>query len=271
MTICGVIAAAVPSPHEVHAAGSSTSVVQEVEETAPQEKLFAVARTADVSIYAGDSDSSQVISNGNVGDSFQVNRTEADGWTEISVGDTTGYLMPESTVKFVTAGAVADTSITAKEEEAEAQAEAAAAAQAAAEAAAAQQQIDANQALRQQVVDFAMQYLGGRYIWGGEDPNVGADCSGFTKYVMAHAAGVSLNRTAAEQAEQGTEITADQLQPGDLLFYTSGSATDPEIGIGHVAIYIGDGKVIHSSNEKNGIRISDWDYRTPLKMVNVLG
>ena len=90
-------------------------------------------------------------------------------------------------------------------------------------------------------------------------------CSGFTKYVMQHGAGVSLNRSSTSQSKQGTAISADQMQPGDLIFYGSGK------GINHVAMYIGDGKVVHASTERTGIKTSPWNYRTPVKIVNVLG
>ena len=93
----------------------------------------------------------------------------------------------------------------------------------------------------------------------------GVDCSGFTKYVMQHGAGVSLNRSSTSQSKQGTAISADQMQPGDLIFYGSGR------GINHVAMYIGDGKVVHASTERTGIKTSPWNYRTPVKIVNVLG
>ena len=66
-------------------------------------------------------------------------------------------------------------------------------------------------------------------------------------------------------SKQGTAISADQMQPGDLIFYGSGR------GINHVAMYIGDGKVVHASTERTGIKTSPWNYRTPVKIVNVLG
>ena len=118
---------------------------------------------------------------------------------------------------------------------------------------------------REQLVNYALQFVGGRYKFGGSDPHTGVDCSGFTKYVMQHGAGVSLNRSSTSQSKQGTVISADQMQPGDLIFYGSGR------GINHVAMYIGDGKVVHASTERTGIKTSPWNYRTPVKIVNVLG
>lgn len=118
---------------------------------------------------------------------------------------------------------------------------------------------------RQDVVDYALQFVGNAYVYGGTNPNTGADCSGFTRYVMSHAAGVSLTRTAAQQARTGPGISESEVRPGDLVFYGSGSF------VNHVAIYIGDGKIVHASNERTGIKVSGWKYRTPVKIVNVIG
>ena len=101
-----------------------------------------------------------------------------------------------------------------------------------------------------EVVTYAMQYLGTNYKWGGQDPSTGFDCSGFVYYVYGHF-GISLNRTAQDQALNGTTISAADLQPGDILcFYTSGST------IGHSGIYIGDDKFIHSANSNTGVIIT---------------
>ena len=119
-------------------------------------------------------------------------------------------------------------------------------------------------ALRQSIVSYAKQFLGGRYVYGGSNPNTGTDCSGFTSYVLRNASGVSIDRTAASQATQGRSVDIDHAQPGDLIFYSGG------VGINHVAMYIGDGRVIHASNEKNGIMISRWDYRSPVVIKDMI-
>lgn len=129
----------------------------------------------------------------------------------------------------------------------------------AAEEAAIQAKADA----RQNVVAYALQFVGGKYRAGGNDPHTGADCSGFVKYVMEHAAGISMNRSSSSQATQGHKISSSDMQPGDLIFYGSGSS------ISHVAMYIGDGKIVHASTERTGIKISKWNYRTPIKIVSV--
>ena len=129
----------------------------------------------------------------------------------------------------------------------------------AAEEAAVQAKADA----RQNVVAYALQFVGGKYRAGGNDPHTGADCSGFVKYVMEHAAGISMNRSSSSQATQGHKISSNDTQPGDLIFYGSGSS------ISHVAMYIGDGKIVHASTERTGIKVSKWNYRTPIKIVSV--
>ena len=101
------------------------------------------------------------------------------------------------------------------------------------------------------VVDFATQFVGNPYVWGGTSLTGGADCSGFTQSVYANF-GVSLPRTSYEQQNAGTEVSYADAQPGDLICYG-----------GHVAIYMGNGRIVHASNSVDGIKISDnAAYRT---------
>ena len=118
---------------------------------------------------------------------------------------------------------------------------------------------------RTQIANYATQFLGNPYVWGGTSLSNGADCSGFTMSVMAHF-GVSLPHHSASQANCGKSISSSQMRPGDLVFYTNSSGA-----INHVALYIGNGQVCHASNARDGIKISTWNYRTPAKIVNVLG
>lgn len=124
--------------------------------------------------------------------------------------------------------------------------------------------VDQSVVARKETVEYALQFVGGRYVYGGSDPNTGVDCSGFTRYVMAHSAAISLPHSSGAQASQGREVSQDQMQPGDLLFYSSGSR------INHVAMYIGDGQIVHASTEKTGIKTSQWNYRKPVKIVSLL-
>ena len=142
-------------------------------------------------------------------------------------------------------------------EEAKAAEEAAAAAAEAAEAA-------QKSSKRQQVVDYALSFVGGRYVWGGTDPHTGADCSGFTGYILRNAGGVSISRSSAEQEGEGRTVSAENMQPGDLLFYSKGG------GVNHVAMYIGNGQIVHASSSKTGIIVSAWNYRTPVRIASFL-
>lgn len=101
------------------------------------------------------------------------------------------------------------------------------------------------------IVAFAKQYLGYKYVWGGASPEEGFDCSGFVSYVYKHF-GYSLNRVACDQAANGVHVDNSKLKPGDVLcFYTSANY------IGHTGIYIGGGKFIHSANSNTGVIITD--------------
>ena len=109
----------------------------------------------------------------------------------------------------------------------------------------------------QYIVDYATQFLGNPYVYGGTSLTDGADCSGFTQSVFADN-GIYIPRTAAQQSASGTPISLNDIQAGDLLFYDSG------YGVDHVSIYMGNGQVIHASNPNVGIIISDYSYRTPI-------
>ena len=117
---------------------------------------------------------------------------------------------------------------------------------------------------RRQTVEFALQFVGNPYVYGGTDPNRGADCSGFTRYIMEHMASISLPHSAAGQSGFGQEVAEEDMQPGDLIFYSQNGS------INHVALYIGNGQVVHASTEKTGIRTSVYDYREPVKIVSLL-
>lgn len=113
------------------------------------------------------------------------------------------------------------------------------------------------------MVSYAMQFLGNPYVWGGTSLTNGTDCSGFVMRIYEHF-GYSLPRTSAAQAGATKTVSSGDVRPGDLFFYGSG-------GVSHVAMYIGNGQIIHASNPRTGIKISSAYYRTPVKIGRVIG
>ena len=126
-------------------------------------------------------------------------------------------------------------------------------------------EVDVEDDLRSEIVTYALQFVGNRYKYGGTNPNTGVDCSGFTSYVMRHTAGVELPHSSGGQSRMGRVVSSSEMRPGDIISYGSGKR------INHVALYIGNGQIVHASTEKTGIKVSRWNYRTPVRIVNVLG
>lgn len=117
--------------------------------------------------------------------------------------------------------------------------------------------------VRVSLVQYATQFVGNPYVWGGTSLTRGADCSGFVLSVYANY-GISLPHSSRAQANCGAKISASEAKPGDLFFYGNGS------GINHVAIYIGGGQVVHASSPRTGIKISSAYYRNPVKVVRII-
>lgn len=107
---------------------------------------------------------------------------------------------------------------------------------------------------RQEIVDFAMQFEGKPYVYGGTSLTNGADCSGFMMSVFKEF-GYELPRVAAAQYESSQKKEISDIEVGDLVFYGS--------NIYHVGLYIGDEKIIHASTSASGIKVSDYDFETP--------
>ena len=117
---------------------------------------------------------------------------------------------------------------------------------------------------RQALINYALQFIGNPYVWGGTSLTNGADCSGFTQSVLRNF-GISVPRVSREQANTGKGIKSSDMRPGDLIFYTNSKGT-----INHVAMYIGNGQIVHAASRRSGIKISTWNYRTPAKIRNVI-
>lgn len=213
------------------------------------------------------------------GETYEVVET-ADGWTKLLISEEfTGYVSNE----FITIEFDLGTAISKEEEEAERarQEELARQAAQAAQAAQQSQQATSNPApqapaqvpsvdtsavsgTRADLVNYALQFVGNPYVYGGSSLTSGTDCSGFTMRVYEHF-GYSLYRSSRDQIKNGTNIGIYEVQPGDLLFYNNGGST-----IGHVAIYIGDGKIVHASTPRTGIIVSNAYYQTPCGATRIL-
>lgn len=124
---------------------------------------------------------------------------------------------------------------------------------------------NAAMAFRNKIVNFACQFVGNRYVWGGTSLTHGCDCSGFTQSVLKNF-GISIPRVSRDQARTGTKVTSANMRPGDLIFYANRSGT-----INHVGMYIGNGQVVNAASTRSGIRIYRWNYRTPVAIRNVIG
>ncbi len=122
-----------------------------------------------------------------------------------------------------------------------------------------------NEELRKAIVENAMQYLGNKYVHGGNSLETGTDCSGFTMLLFAQY-GYSISRTPAGQLEKaGRSIDYSEIQPGDIICYTSNGSTCT-----HVALYIGDGQIIHAANSRKGVVIYNADYDTIMGIKNII-
>ncbi len=172
------------------------------------------------------------------GGELEYVQTLDNGWVEVSLDDETAYVSSE----FVEVTDKLDTAITMSE-------------------------LLYGQGisdLRVNLCEFAKQFVGNPYVWGGTSLTKGADCSGFVLSVYKHF-GITLSHSSRAQAGEGKKISFSEIQPGDLVFYANGRGT-----INHVAIYIGGGRVISASSPKTGIKIAAYNYRTPVRYVRIL-
>lgn len=123
-----------------------------------------------------------------------------------------------------------------------------------------------NEELRKQIVDYALQFVGNKYINGGSSLTKGTDCSGFTCYIYRDF-GYSISRTPSGQyTSAGRSIGAEEIQPGDIICYSSNGGKSCT----HVALYIGDGQIVHSANSRKGVITSGTDFEPIIGIKNVI-
>lgn len=209
----------------------------EAESIAEQEiKTVATVNTETLNVRAEKSTEAAVLSQVGNSEAFTVNSV-ADGWVEISVDDSVGYISQD----YVTLAQALPTAKTIEQVK----------------------YGDGVSDVRASVVSYALQFVGNRYVWGGTSLENGIDCSGFTMRILGKY-GVSLPHSSKAQPSCGTKISASDAKPGDLFFYGSGSS------ISHVAIYIGNGQIVHASNKRDGIKVSNAFYRSPFCVARYL-
>lgn len=221
------------------------------EQTCPK---VAKVNTTTLYVRAGQDESTDCLTMIPEGESYEVVQKDDDveGWTYIRVdSDIEGYVSSDYVdISYGFSHAIS----VAEEEEIRKKEEAAAAARLA----------EMTSTKRQEVVNYALQFVGNPYVYGGTSLTNGTDCSGFTMSVYAHF-GYGLPRTAAAQMQGLTNVDIASIQPGDLLFYRGSDGS-----IGHVTMYIGGGQVVHASSSTTGIIVSGVGYRTPCAAARVI-
>ncbi len=182
-----------------------------------------------------------------LGETYEVTGEPVDGWYPVQVGDIGGWVSGS----YVTEETSYSYGETKEEEEARM-------AEEPRETDAAETNAAGNVAAGQAVVDYACQFIGNPYVWGGTSLTNGADCSGFVQSVYAHF-GVSLPRTTYEMVNAGYAVSYEEALPGDLILYD-----------GHVGLYMGDGTIVNAMNEADGIGICSATYTNIIAVRRVL-
>ncbi|MDF2542094.1 MAG: hypothetical protein K0S47_1812 [Herbinix sp.] len=186
---------------------------------------------------------------------------EENEWMKVSLeGNTTGYVSSE----FVEVKKEYKEAISIEEEQAQIEAEVKRTAENNSSSTnTGNNNSSSSSSLRSQIVNYALQFEGNPYVWGGTSLTNGTDCSGFTQSVLANF-GIGITRTSRSQAVGGRSVSIQNIKPGDLVFYQRYGT------INHVAIYIGNGQVISASSASTGIRITNLYYRQPCKVVSYI-
>ena len=196
-----------------------------------------------LNVRDGQGTNAQILTQIGLGEVYAVTGDPVDGWYPVDVSGVSGWVSG----KYVTAETSYNYGETKEEEEQRVAAEEAQRLREEQEAAAAAAAAEALSAGRA-VIDYACQFIGNPYVWGGTSLTDGADCSGFVQSVYAHF-GISLPRTSSAMRSAGYEVSYEEAQPGDLILYE-----------GHVGLYMGDGRIVNAMNEEKGIGICSATY-----------
>lgn len=215
---------------------------QEAEQHAAEyENNTATVTVSALNVRNGQGTDADILTQVTLGQVCQVTGEPAEGWYPVKVGDTEGwvsgkYIDVETSFSYGETKEEEEERIRREEEQKE------------------QENTDiavsSSGVSGQAVIDFACQFVGNPYVWGGTSLTEGADCSGFTQSVYAHF-GVSLPRTTSQMVHSGYEVSFEDARPGDMIFYGDG---------GHVGLYMGDGKIVNALNSKRGICIISATY-----------
>lgn len=224
---------------------------------------IAVVDTTTLKVRRKPSTDSTVLTLIGIGDNLKVEK-ELDGWVKVQIdGDTSGYVSADY-VKLQTsyeeAVSIEEEQERLEEEEAANRQSQSGGSSNSGSSSSVGSSSSSSSSLGSRIANYAVQFAGNPYVWGGTSLTNGADCSGFAQSVFKHF-GISIPRTSRSQSTGGTRVSLNNIQPGDLIFYARKGT------INHVAIYIGSGKVISASSPSTGIRITSYNYRTPVKAV----
>ncbi len=208
-------------------------------------KEVATVTTQTLKVRESDSTDAAVVTLVAEGEELTVKGQKESGWYKVKANGKTGYVAEE----FVEVEKVYQEAESKAEEEARLKAEAAKKASSSGSSSGSQSSSGSTSSSGQAVANYALQFVGNPYVWGGSSLTNGADCSGFVMAVYRNF-GVSLPHSSSALRSSGRGVSYSEAQPGDIICYS-----------GHVGIYIGNGQIVHASSAKTGIKVSNATYK----------
>ena len=238
--------------------------------SAEYEKNTVTVEADVLNVRSGQGTDNEVLTQIEQGGSYEMTGEAVDGWYPVRVGEIEGwvsgeYVTPETSYSYGETKAEEEERIAAETAEAAEQqsavqgtADQSAAGDAVSQGGAVSTSGSSTAVTGQAVIDYACQFIGNPYVWGGTSLTEGADCSGFVQSVYAHF-GISLPRTTYDMVNSGYAVSYEEAQPGDLILYD-----------GHVGLYMGDGTIVNAMNEADGIGICSATYTNIIAVRRVL-